>query len=73
MELKQIDPIVLNQSPKKDSVDFPDCYGEYNKENKLCAEYCAISIKCCILFGKQPKIDILEKLLINNHYAVKLH
>ena len=67
------DSIMISQDPKKDSVDLPDCYGEFNKDNRLCAQYCAISIKCCVQYSKSPKIDILEKLLIHNQYAIKLH
>lgn len=73
MEIKQLDQIFVNKSLKKDSIDIPDCYGEFNKKNKLCSTYCSISIKCCILQNKHPKIDILEKLLIHNQYAIKLH
>ena len=68
-----LDPIMISHPSKKDSVDMPDCFGEFNKENRLCSEYCAISIKCCIQYSKSPKIDILEKLLIHNQYAIKLH
>jgi hypothetical protein len=73
MEIKQLDRIFPNQMPKKDSMDIPDCFGEFNKTNKLCSTYCTISIKCCVLHNKLPKIDILEKLLIHNQYAIKLH
>jgi len=73
MEIKQLDKIEINNSLKKDTIDTPDCYGEFNKKNRLCSNYCSISIKCCILHNKHPKIDILEKLLIHNHYAIKLH
>lgn len=72
MEIKSSDPILINQSLKVDSIDIPDCFGEFNKENRLCSTYCSLSIKCCVLFNKNPKIDILEKLLIHNQYAVKL-
>lgn len=73
MEIKQLDHIAFNDLRRKDSLDTPDCYGEFNKKNKLCSKYCSISIKCCILHNKHPKVDILEKLLIHNHYAIKLH
>ncbi|MBC2704307.1 hypothetical protein [Desulfobacula sp.] len=72
MEIKQLDQILINNSIKKDSIDIPDCFGEFNKKNKLCSNYCSISIRCCVLYNKNPKIDILEKLLIHNHYAIKL-
>jgi hypothetical protein len=72
MEIKQLDKILDNNSIKKDSLDIPDCFGEFNKNNKLCSNYCSISIRCCIMQHKNPKIDILEKLLIHNQYAIKL-
>ena len=72
MEIKQLDQIFINTSTKKDSVDIPDCFGDFNKKNKLCSKYCSISIRCCVQFNQNPKIDILEKLLIHNHYAIKL-
>ena len=56
---------------KSDSMDIPDCFGEYDKENKLCVKYCALSIKCCVMQTRHPKVDILEKLLIHNDYSVK--
>lgn len=73
MEIKQLDQILVNHTEKDDSIDIPDCFGEFNKKNRLCNSYCSISIRCCVLQNKQPKIDILERLLIDNQYAVKLH
>ena len=73
MEIKNLDQILVTGSIKRDSLDIPDCFGEYSKSNKLCSSYCSISIRCCILQHKSPKIDILEKLLIHNQYAIKLN
>ncbi len=73
MEIKHLDDILLTDEIKKDSRDIPDCFGEFNKKNKLCGSYCSISIRCCIHHNKNPKLDILEKLLIHNNYAIKLH
>lgn len=72
MEIKQLDQILVSGKNKKDALDIPDCFGDFNKKNKLCSTYCSISIRCCILHSKTPKIDILEKLLIHNQYAIKL-
>ncbi|MCF8126332.1 MAG: hypothetical protein K9J51_08945, partial [Desulfotignum sp.] len=58
---------------KQDSMDIPECFGEFSKNNRLCISYCAISIRCCIMQSKHPKIGILEKLLIHNQYAPKPH
>ena len=73
MEIKKLDQILELAPHKLDTIDSPDCFGDYDKESKLCTEYCAIAIKCCVLHAKNPKIDILEKLLIHNHYAPKPH
>lgn len=73
MEIKQLDEILINESPRQDALDTPECFGEFSKKNKLCSTYCSISIKCCMMRDRHPKIDILEKLLIHNHYAVKPH
>jgi len=72
-DIKQLDQIMINTYVKEDSIDVPDCFGDFNKKTKLCSRYCSISIRCCILQNKSPKIDILEKLLIHNQYAIKLN
>ncbi len=72
MEIKQ-GQILVKKTQKKDTIDTPDCFGEYNKKNKLCSTYCSISIKCCVTQIKNPKIDILDKLLLYNEYSVKPH
>lgn len=70
MEIK-LDQVLTDVRVKRDSIDTPDCFGEYDKENRLCYRYCAISIKCCVMQSLHPKVDILEKLLIYNDYSVK--
>ncbi|MDD9304272.1 MAG: hypothetical protein HUK40_18760 [Desulfobacter sp.] len=70
MEIK-LDRVLEENQVKKDSLDVPECFGEYDKESKLCFKYCAISIKCCVMQHRHPKVDILEKLLIYNDYSLK--
>jgi len=71
MEIKQLGKLHMTKNRRKDAIDIPDCYGEYNKHNKLCSTYCSISIRCCVMRANHPKIDILENLLLHNNYAVK--
>ncbi|MEH0021139.1 MAG: hypothetical protein V6Z89_15910 [Desulfobacter sp.] len=70
MEIK-LDQTIEEPRIKKDAMDMPECFGEFDKENRLCFRYCAISIKCCVMQTRHPKVDILEKLLIYNDYSVK--
>ncbi len=72
MDIK-LDNIRSANRLKEDAPDIPDCFGEFDKENRLCFTYCAISIKCSVMRTLNPKIDILEKLLIYNDYSVKPH
>ncbi|MCG8633787.1 MAG: hypothetical protein MI863_08170 [Desulfobacterales bacterium] len=72
MEIK-LDQVLEENNVKQDSLDMPDCFGEFDKENRLCISYCGISIKCCVMQTRHPKVDILEKLLIYNDYSVKPH
>jgi len=73
MEIKQLSRILVGSTVRKDSIDIPDCFGEYSKKNKLCSTYCSISIRCCVMRARNPKIDIFEKLLLHNDYAAKPH
>lgn len=70
MEIK-LEPEFEEIHIKTDSMDIPDCFGEYDNESKLCYTYCALCIKCCVMQARHPKIDVLEKLLIYNEYSAK--
>lgn len=70
MEIR-LDRLMKEENIKEDSIDVPECFGEFDKDCRLCFKYCAISIKCCVMQSRHPKIDILEKLLIYNDYAAK--
>ncbi len=58
---------------KTDSMDTPECFGEYTKTNRICQTYCAVSIQCCLMRSIHPKTGLFEKLLIHNQYAPKPH
>ncbi len=73
MELNLTDDFFTDPYVKRDSLDIPECFGDYDKHKKLCSTYCALSIQCCVLHARNPGIDILEKLLINNQYAIKIN
>lgn len=66
-----LDRLLKEKKIKADSMDIPDCFGEFDKNCRFCFDYCAISIKCCIMQIRHPKVDILEKLLICNDYSIK--
>jgi len=61
------------EQEKTDSMDTPECFGEFTKTNRMCHTYCAVSIRCCLMHSIHPKIGLFEKLLIHNEYAPKPH
>ena len=71
MEIKLLDQLSDQDPVTEDSIDVPDCFGEYDKKNKLCLHHCGISIKCCVMHAQHPRADLLEKLLIYNDYSPK--
>ncbi len=72
MKIQYIDETIINDVLKTDTIDVPDCLGEFNKKNRLCSQYCCIAIKCCVMHSKNLKIDIMEQLLNESNFAIKL-
>ena len=58
---------------REDTIDIPDCYGSFTVESQLCAKYCALSIRCCLMRDRHPEMDILERLLSYSHPVIKIH
>ena len=71
MEIKYSDQDHVTDFFIDDTIDTPDCFGQFNKKRKICFGNCPIAIKCCVLKNKAPKGDLLEKLLIQNYYPIK--
>ena len=69
--IKQFINSHINSTLKEDCLDSPDCYGEYDKDNRLCNRYCALSINCIGEAILNPKVDILDQLLGFDAYQIK--
>ncbi len=54
-----------------DSLDIPDCFGEFDKTDKVCFEHCTVSLKCITEKNFNPKIDILDRLINLEYYQIK--
>lgn len=72
MRSQTLEKIDTEDQIKPDSMDMPECFGEFNLKSRICSRYCALSIKCCIMHARNPKMDLMEQLLNHNHYAIKL-
>ncbi len=54
-----------------DSLDVPDCFGEFDKTDKICSDFCSVPLKCTAEKITNPKIDILDKLINLEYYPLK--
>jgi len=70
MDTKQIKNI-FSRSSRDDSLDMPDCFGEFDKSDKICSHHCSTSLRCIAEQISNPKVDILDKLINLEYYPLK--
>ena len=70
MNIKQINNLYIKNS-LNDTSDTPDCFGEFDKSDKVCFKHCSVSLKCTAEKIINPKIDILDKLINLEYYQLK--
>ncbi len=63
MDIKKFHKIADADTLKTDTIDLPDCFGEFDIQEKLCAKYCAVSLRCSAEQVHDMKNDILDRLL----------
>jgi hypothetical protein len=71
MKTRQIKNIYIKNS-LNDSLDLPDCFGEFDKADKICFNHCSVPLKCIAEKINNPKIDILDKLINLEYYPLKM-
>ncbi len=54
-----------------DSLDLPDCFGEFDKTDKICSNHCSLPLKCSAEKITNPKTDILDRLINLEYYPLR--
>jgi hypothetical protein len=49
-----------------------DCFGDFNKHNPLCAELCALRLRCAIEQDQNLRSAILEELVASGDSLGKI-
>ncbi len=49
-----------------------ECFGDYDKNNPLCATHCALRLRCAIEHGHNLNNELLEELLASENTSVKI-
>jgi len=48
------------------------CFGEFNPEDRICRQYCALCLRCAIESDQVTRMEILEDLLFSEATNAKL-
>jgi len=49
-----------------------DCFGDFNKNNRLCYKYCILSIRCAIEQEQNLRSALLEELVASERSLGKI-
>ena len=49
-----------------------DCFGDYNKNNRLCARYCILRLRCAIEQEQNLRSALLEELVASENPLGKI-
>ena len=47
--------------------DGSDCMGTYTKEDRQCAEYCVLRLRCAIEKEHNLRLELIEDLVISDN------
>lgn len=56
---------------REDVIDELDCFGEFDKNDRICTKYCGVSIRCAIERTENPKMDILDHIMEMDCYTLQ--
>lgn len=42
-----------------------ECFGEFQPEDKMCRQYCALRLRCVVVRNRGYRLDLLEELISN--------
>ncbi len=62
---------VLNAQDALDQ--YLDCMGEFNIENPVCRQFCALRLRCAVDYGQKEKVELLEELFDGGDLVLQTH
>jgi len=71
LKIDQIHPKDKKHGLREDVIDELDCFGEFDKNDRICTKYCGVSIRCAIERTQNPKVDILDHILEMDFYILQ--
>ncbi|MEA2059381.1 MAG: hypothetical protein U9P10_02435 [Thermodesulfobacteriota bacterium] len=71
LKIDQIHPKDKKHGLKEDVIDELDCFGEFDKNDRICTRYCGVSIMCAIERTQNPKMDIFDHIVEMDFYILQ--
>lgn len=54
------------------TIEQAECFGDYDRNNPLCSNYCVLRIRCAIEQDNNMRNELLEELFASEGTSVKL-
>lgn len=49
------------------------CFGEFNVQDAVCRQVCALRLRCAVEYGRQERMERLEDLFSEDEVHERLH
>lgn len=58
----------------RDPLDqYLGCIGEFNIEDPVCRQFCALRLRCAVDYGQKERVELLEELFDGGDLPLKTH
>jgi hypothetical protein len=52
--------------------DRLDCMGEFNREDDICRNHCALRLRCAIEHSQKARLELIEDIMASNSTFFKI-
>ncbi len=49
------------------------CFGEFNAQDPVCRQICALRLRCAVEYGQQERSEVLEELFNGDEVRDRMH
>ena len=49
------------------------CFGEFDVQDSICRQVCALRLRCAVEFGQQGRTELLEELFSEDEVRDRIH
>lgn len=49
------------------------CFGEFNAQDTVCRQVCALRLRCAVEYGQQGRMELLEEMFGEDEVRDRIH